>query len=400
MTSTFPFSTQVRQVLAGAFLTVSALATAPARAQQMAATLDVGGSALGYGDSLTTQSATLAPSLRLDWARGTLAATGSASRLGSVGWSSQGEIDASVFTPSIGPIAGELAASAGGAATSGLPSTRQALGVVRAHLMGTRIGAWGGVGGGGAWDGAAWRAVRQREVGGWVRASGLTALASVIPTTVDDTLRYTDATASLRLVVDRLELGASVGGRTGRLLPAYAKEGAWGSGSATMWFLDWAAVTGSVGTYPIDLMQGFPGGRYVTLALRIGSRPTREPSSVSAAAPHAGESSLGKAAAGAPDAASRAGVLNFTLGTDAAGSRTFRVRAPRAQRVEVTGDFSGWLPVPLARNSDGWWTAPARLAPGTQQIAVRIDGGAWLVPPGLQALADEFGGVVGLLMVR
>jgi hypothetical protein len=237
-------------------------------------------------------------------------------------------------------------------------------------------------------------------VGGWARASGLTALASVIPTTVDDTLRYTDATASLRLVVDRLELGASVGGRTGRLLPAYAKEGAWGSGSATMWFLDWAAVTGSVGNYPIDLTQGFPGGRYVTLALRIGSRPTREPSSVSAAATHAGESSLGKAATGAPGAASRAGVLNFTLGTDAAGSRTFRVRAPRAQRVEVAGDFSGWLPVPLARNTDGWWTVPARLAPGTQQITVRIDGGAWLVPPGLQALADEFGGVVGLLTVR
>jgi len=93
-------------------------------------------------------------------------------------------------------------------------------------------------------------------------------------------------------------------------------------------------------------------------------------------------------------------VLNFTLGTDAAGSRTFRVRAPTAHRVEVTGDFSGWLPVPLARNTDGWWTAPARLAPGTQQIAVRIDGGAWLVPPGLQALADEFGGVVGLLTVK
>jgi len=30
---------------------------------------------------------------------------------------------------------------------------------------------------------------------------------------------------------------------------------------------------------------------------------------------------------------------------------------------------------------------------------VRLDGGKWLVPPGLLSMLDEFGGTVGLLVV-
>jgi len=31
---------------------------------------------------------------------------------------------------------------------------------------------------------------------------------------------------------------------------------------------------------------------------------------------------------------------------------------------------------------------------------LRIDGGAWIVPPGLLSMVDEFGGPVGLLVVE
>ena len=76
------------------------------------------------------------------------------------------------------------------------------------------------------------------------------------------------------------------------------------------------------------------------------------------------------------------------------------MRAPAAARVEIAGDFSGWRPVALARAAGGWWAGQVTLAPGARQIAVRADGGAWLVPPGLPALTDEFGGTVGLLIVE
>jgi hypothetical protein len=40
------------------------------------------------------------------------------------------------------------------------------------------------------------------------------------------------------------------------------------------------------------------------------------------------------------------------------------------------------------------------LKPGKYQMNLRIDGGNWLVPPGLLSMSDEFGGTVGLLVIE
>jgi hypothetical protein len=37
---------------------------------------------------------------------------------------------------------------------------------------------------------------------------------------------------------------------------------------------------------------------------------------------------------------------------------------------------------------------------GTHEIALRVDGGAWVVPPGLTMIRDEFGGLSGILVIR
>jgi hypothetical protein len=37
---------------------------------------------------------------------------------------------------------------------------------------------------------------------------------------------------------------------------------------------------------------------------------------------------------------------------------------------------------------------------GAHEIALRIDGGAWIAPPGLTTIRDEFGGISGLLVIR
>jgi hypothetical protein len=46
------------------------------------------------------------------------------------------------------------------------------------------------------------------------------------------------------------------------------------------------------------------------------------------------------------------------------------------------------------------WTTTLPLAPGIYEVNIRIDGGRWLVPPGLTTNSDEFGGAVGILVVR
>jgi hypothetical protein len=67
--------------------------------------------------------------------------------------------------------------------------------------------------------------------------------------------------------------------------------------------------------------------------------------------------------------------------------------------VEISGDFNGWVPMNLEGRGDGSWTARLQLAPGNYEMNLRVDGGEWIVPPGLLPLKDEFGGSVGLLVL-
>jgi 1,4-alpha-glucan branching enzyme len=75
-----------------------------------------------------------------------------------------------------------------------------------------------------------------------------------------------------------------------------------------------------------------------------------------------------------------------------------RVLAPGATRVEIRGDLTNWLPLELAPAANGWWSARIVTAPGAYQVSIRLDDGDWTVPPGLIAVTDEFGGVVGVLV--
>jgi 1,4-alpha-glucan branching enzyme len=93
-------------------------------------------------------------------------------------------------------------------------------------------------------------------------------------------------------------------------------------------------------------------------------------------------------------------VTAFAAERSHAGWVTLRVNAPLAQLVEVTGDFTNWTPVRLERASNGWWSATVPIDRGKYQMNVRLNGGKWLVPPGLLSMLDEFGGSVGLLVIE
>jgi 1,4-alpha-glucan branching enzyme len=83
-----------------------------------------------------------------------------------------------------------------------------------------------------------------------------------------------------------------------------------------------------------------------------------------------------------------------------AGTYTVRVQAPRAQRVEIMGDFTSWKPADLAEAPNGWWTIVTQITPGARQMNVRLDGGPWTVPAGATVETDEYGAAVGVVIVR
>jgi len=214
-------------------------------------------------------------------------------------------------------------------------------------------------------------------------ATAGTVVGTVTPTTVGDTIKYTDAELALRWKFAAAEVGATAGIRNGTGLPALsgAKSG-WGGLSVTAWLAPNAALVASAGTYPLDFSQGFPSGKYVTVSLRLSS------------ARHGSAMARPSAPALEPSAAIT-GFTTSSLGTQ----RLFRLHAPAARSVDIIGDFTQWSPMAMHAEGDGWWTATIPVAPGTYQMNVRIDGGGWLVPPGLTAIKDETGGEVGILIV-
>jgi hypothetical protein len=361
-------------------------------AQHVVSTLDLSGTGVWYADTMRSTGSSLAPAIRLDWAHATVAAFGTLSRLGGNNLSAQGTLVPSLFTPRVGPFTLELTGSLGGSIHEDHTRTGQLLGVTRVHLMANPAGAWVGGGGGRTWDGATWRTVRQLDAGAWAQNRSLTALGSVSPVVVDDTIRYTDFQGALRYPRGRFEMGLTIGTRTGATGPAVGGTSRrWGSVSLVAWMTSRLALAASGGSYPVDLTQGYPGGRFVTVALRIASRGAR-------AAELASRSSAPLTSPA--EATLDAGVKAFEIRTGSGTQRTLRVNAPRARAVEINGDFTHWRAVSLLRERNGWWSVTLPIAPGAYQMNVRIDGGAWLAPPGLLVSNDEFAGVVGILIVE
>lgn len=375
-------------VLSGAVSVVAV--TSRAGAQRIVSTIDVGGASVRYADTLSSAAYMLSPGIQLDFDHATFGAAGSYSQIGSGSWMTQGLIGGSLYTPAAGPLLLELEGTAGGTANQDGTSTGRSLGYMRAHFMAAQRGLWLGAGAGAAWDGITWSSMREGEAGVWSHVGGnATALATFTPTMVGDTIRYSDTELAVRWESPRVELGASAGMRSGNQgRSMLGGSGRWESVTVATWVTSHAAIVGSAGTYPMDLSEGFPGGRFVSVALRLGHRSLR----------HYGDR-VAHDAAGPMREDDAEPVRAFKVSAPSVGGRTIGVLAPGASVVEINGDFTDWLPVTLTKVADGWWSVTLPLAHGTHELNVRLDGGAWLVPPPLATLHDEFGGATGLLVV-
>lgn len=81
------------------------------------------------------------------------------------------------------------------------------------------------------------------------------------------------------------------------------------------------------------------------------------------------------------------------------GARVIRIPIQSARRVELVGDFTDWRPLEMARAGPGVWELELFIQPGVYRVNIRVDGGPWIVPPGLTPVPDEFNGSVGEVVI-
>ena len=112
-------------------------------------------------------------------------------------------------------------------------------------------------------------------------ARRVTSLATVTPVVVADSIRYTDFQVAANYPTSQVRLWPWTAAHdpvlSVRRSADIARVGKREHDDVVV-VVD--AIVGSAGSYPVDLTQGYPGGRFVTVALRIASRNTRLPNAL------------------------------------------------------------------------------------------------------------------------
>jgi hypothetical protein len=348
--------------------------------------------ALRYADTVSTGAAVVTPHLYADWGTGFADVSATLSQFTAGGWSAQGSLSGSRFLRTGRSFAAELGGLVGGSTHSDATRTGELVANGRLHLT-RRLGEiFIGAGVGRTWDGLAWRSLTLGEAGVSIGPAARNVVATISPATINGSIHYTDLQLALTLETRGTELGALIGSRLGDQPTTLSRNAtSWASLSATRSISNRLALSFSGGSYPIDPTQGFPGGRFASLALRImTARRAASPSTPR------------QEGVAPPTSADASGIASFNASRDRQGLLTLTVIAPGAERVEINSDFTNWASMPLARDPSSveTWTTRLPVGPGKYQINIRINGGKWLVPPGILSMVDEFGGTVGLLVVQ
>ncbi len=358
----------------------------PALPAQVSNTLDAGVSVVRYDGFLSSGAAAITPSLHIEAPHASVVARGTLLVFESGNRSLQGSINGGVFSPGIGPLRLEAAAEAGTSAYAGFARFAHLLGQARVHRMTGRSGVWAGLTAGRAYDADTAFNTRGWEAGVWMRSGLAWFSASWTAMRVGDTT-FSDAAGRVRWVRGRLEADATAGTR---VASRGGGHGAYGEANAVMWLSSGLGLVVGGGRYPSDPVRGSIPGRYASVALRLGQRSRAQARqapvllALRSRAPRPGD----PAAEG----------VRMEVDRASGGTRTIRLFAPAAGRVEIMGDFSDWLPIPLVR-ANGAWEVALPLRAGFYRFNVRVDGGAWRVPVGVEAERDDFDGVVGILVI-
>jgi len=146
----------------------------------------------------------------------------------------------------------------------------------------------------------------------------------------------------------------------------------WAGASVSWWLTKQVALTFSGGRYPSEILQGLPSGGYLTLGIRIAAHRPVVP---------------------------RVRSIGRPLYQIDDGGGTLRFHLPDAETVAIVGDWTGWQPTPLQRAPGGSWTLDVDLGSGVYRFNLVVDGERWIVPDGVPAVDNGYGGQSGLLIV-
>jgi hypothetical protein len=373
----------------------------PLRAQAPVRTRDVGFATVAYDNGLTLGALTLNESILVERASGELFANGLVSIFNDGRWSMQGLVGGSrlsapiraagLLNPWFRTIRGELGLSTTSTAQENFMPTLQFLGHAKFHAQGE--GYAGRVGGALArtFDGFSWRTTVIGDLGGWMRLGSTVVAYTATPMQLQYGDVLGDNEASVSWARGRVTYDATFGVRLGE-----AQRGtvAWGSFTVTRPLAAGILATASLGSYPVDLIQGLPAGRYAAIAMRLpgGKFPPlrrRQPVRVLPPPPERPE---------LPTTERLSLVIGGAL--DSLHLREIRVWAPGIERVELLADFTEWIPVPLIRQPNGEWRGFYEVGPGAHRLNLRLDRQEIDVPVNLLRVKDDFAGNVGLIMVR
>lgn len=380
-------------------LFLGCLLGAASSAQAQARTRDLGFATVRYENGLTLSALTLYETITGGLRNAPVSADGLVSLFSDGRWSMQGSVEgtrtsdpvplAPRFAPWFSSMRSEVSLGAASTAQAGFMPTLAILGrgtlVFEHAVRGGRVGAAVAR----TFDGRYWRTTLLGEAHAWVQRGSASYALTVQPMqlAVGDVLGDTQADA--QWTRGNTTVATTLGIRLGE-----AQRGtvSWVSLAVTRPIRRDIWATFSAGSYPADLLQSLPGGRFLSFAIRLPDGrlpplhlppppppPVRRPPEL-------------------PTTARLALVIGFAL--DSADLREIRVWAPGARKVELMADFVNWVPVPLIRQPDGVWRGYYRVAPGLHSLNVLIDGRVVDTPDNLARHDDGFGGRVAQIVVR
>lgn len=363
------------QSIHAALLVTAGLSVCTARARAQRWQLDLAGNSVGYDTAGRITSASVAP--LIEWNQRSVYATlsGALAAFEASQWTSQGHGDVSLlFVParSLRPVRGEVVGSADGSVHSSGYRTAGTRGEVRLHVAGSSTGLWIGASAGTGWTSSSTGIATALgpTAGAWGRRGRWTATAVWTPFRLAGAW-YQQMEGRVTATLGPVDATAYAGWR-GAPGSSGLPDGGWGGGTLTFWIGRQAAVLLSGGSYASDLLQALPRGRYLSAGLRL---------------------SRGRPSVWAGTTAPR------PLYTRAPGEAELRFTVSGAARVDLVGDWTRWQPVPLERTPDGRWAVRVSLASGVHRFNLIVDGSRWIVPEGVTAVDDGFGGRTGLLVV-
>jgi hypothetical protein len=363
------------------------VARSPARAQ-WSLTGDAGVSHLRQAGIPESNAQTLGATLDAAGERSAFRTSFLAARATSDRWTGQGLIVGSIVGPTAGAARWQLDGIASAFGETSVAATTSAEFAARARLgSGFRGGALGaGIGAnmrGGAHNplyraqGDAWWSVNDERL---VLNVALTHTRSLFaPTSTNQTvagdISYLDLGATWRHDAAGLSIGGG-GGLRGRQQPSGTTTNGWGVLDLVAWIKPQLALTLGAGRTLDDVVRGVPHAAFASVAIRI------------AAQPHTTIFSRTATVAGP----------RITVERARDDLRRIDVRVDSGSRVEIMGDFTNWAPLSLERAGAAWRVERA-IPPGPHRIAMRIDGGPWIVPVNLPRVEDDLVGPVGIITI-